>query len=734
MSLPWSAPRLVPFALFALAPIPILPAQSAAPSGPENTLVLSAFTVDARRDRGYVATNAIGATRTAVEIRNLPVSMQVFNEDFIRDQAATSLEDVVRYASNVVSSGTGAFNGDNTTFTIRGFETGYSLRNGFRRLSLVDTGNVERVEVIKGPASLLYGQIEPGGVINYITKKPVSYRTGSVKQAIGSYDLYRTELDYNQPLSKRAAFRFNGTYERSGAVEDFVDKTVVALAPSVRLELTPRTVLTLEFERTQRDIEGFRGLIPLTRRPGNYSFASAQYNLPRSFNLYNPENFSNLRYDVYGLEFTHEFNRTWQLRSAVTDSDRESTLLRTGSGLLAGPATTANPVTVNRGSLYEASGNEELFSQTDLVGTFQRGGVELKTLFGFEYRKDGFESANAGSIAARNPAPWDITNPATWSRSTPRYPTDYTLTGRATSKTEVTSYYTLQQLALRDGNLRALGGVRYDAFETKPYDEISRRAATPLEGDQVSPQLGVLYRPTPALTLYASYSESYRPYTQLKRNADGTQSVPLPQTGQGFDVGAKLDLLEGRVSGTVSWFQIERAAILRSVVNVIDPVSGLRADYDVQSGEERSQGIEADVIVTHSPGWQTLVSFSNTDAYVKSNVQNRTLEGLSLPNVPKNQAALWTKYRFSREGGKGFSLGAGLTYVGHRRALGDTTDPVFMGRYTVVDVLLGYETKLLGRATNFTLNVRNLTDEDFFKQRFDRSSPRHYLGAVRVAF
>src|SRR5687768_11053679 len=196
------------------------PAPSASSAKTDETVQLAAFTVSADDDQGYYSPAAISGTRTKTELLNLPMNLNVFTEQFIKDVAATDLVDIVTFTAGLAAAPatSGDTNGGDTTgFTLRGFGTHVPYRNGFRRLRIVDTTNISRVEVIKGPSSVLYGTAFAGGSINYVTKRPVpTRRITELALRFGSYDFKRSEIDVNLPIiPKKLAVRFVGALEDS---------------------------------------------------------------------------------------------------------------------------------------------------------------------------------------------------------------------------------------------------------------------------------------------------------------------------------------------------------------------------------------------------------------------------------------------------------------------------------------------------------------------------------------
>lgn len=217
----------------------------------DDIYILPPFEVISTRDT-YTATNAVSGTRMRMEIRDLPINLQVVTEGFIRDLGSSDLDEVLRFTSGVQSNVDNV--GNFGKFNVRGIQQTYSLRNGFRRYGPNDVGNAAQVEVVKGPASLFYGQVFPGGVVNVMTKRPLWQPFHvSLEVAAGSYDSYRTGLDVGGMVGERIAYRLNTVYDRWGSFVDFNNRKSKLIAPVVTFRPWQRLSITVEFEHLQRD-------------------------------------------------------------------------------------------------------------------------------------------------------------------------------------------------------------------------------------------------------------------------------------------------------------------------------------------------------------------------------------------------------------------------------------------------------------------------------------------------
>lgn len=725
-----------------IASIPSLRAQ-------EEVVSLSEFTVEESSVSGYRAGTALSATRTNVAIRDLPVSLQVFTEEFIADQLSSDLDDVVRFASGVTKSGAAGFTDRGTAeFTLRGFQTPFVLRNGFRRTQLVDTTNIERVEVVKGPASLLYGQIQPGGVINYVTKRPQFTAQQELNVRVGSYDLYRAQLNLTGPIGTggKLAYRLDASAGTRQAVEWFYQQDDVFVSPSLLWRPAPRTEIRFEYEHVRRDTTGPIGASPLVRLSAQDVYF---YPLPREFNIRNPNMYADRRMNTALAEVLHQFNDHFSLRSATSYAEQRQARLTGGSAEVTNfrdPSPGPIPRMVRRSTALNVNDSDNLFNQTELLGKFRPAWGELTVLSGFEYRKEETYAFSMNDPLSKELDGWNLEDPGTWTPDIAPFPEAYDVATTSRTDTEAKSAYAVLQVALLENRLRVLGGWRYDTFETSSFDVLRNVSGDPESGSRWTPQVGAIFRLTPAIGLYATYSESYLPLggsfvdrenaLRRDRNEIYTTRPYAPQIGEGFDIGVKMELLNERVTVTASTYRIDFTNIARLIQERPHPESVNLAtlDYQVQSGVERSEGFEVDFVASLTRSFQLLGGYSYMDAFVLSNDQQPQFTGLSLANAPKHMASLWGKYTWREGRWRGLSLGGGVQYVGKRRAIERDTTDFFLDSYTVVDLMAGYDTAWFGRPTSLTLSAKNVLDTFYRKTRFEIGQPLYLTGSVTIKF
>jgi iron complex outermembrane receptor protein len=648
---------------------------------------------------GYRVPNATTATKTDTPIRDIPASIQVIPQEVIRDQNATSIREVVRNVSGVTFSTSAGNRAEQ--FIARGFGAERFL-NGFREdffstRTQTELANIDRIEVLKGPASVLFGQANPSGIINFVTKQPLRDPFYNVSFTAGSFSFYRPTLDFSGPLTadRTLAYRLNIAYENAGSFRDRVQTERFFVAPTLTWQISPDTRIGLEvsYLHDARPID--RGLVVLSN--------NRVANIPFSRYLGDPERREDFNETRAAIYFDHRFNPNLSLRSALrytvsTESGIGATLQITG-----GSRNDRNfPLTDFIGDQYY----DTLTFQNDLIGKFKTGSIEHKVLFGLElsrgFRSSFSQTRSAGTI--------DIFNPSYNFTFGPFGP-------RRTSETRANSFgvYLQDQITLLE-NLKLVLGGRFDTYRS---EDIFNGDATETNAEAFSPRVGIVYQPIPEVSLYASYSRSFTPVS-----GTDVRGTPFePQRGTGYEVGVKTELSGGRLSSTLAFYDTTLSNILTEDLN--------NSDFSVQVGEQRSRGIEFDIAGKILPGWKVIATYAYTDASITKD--NTLAVGNRLNNVPRHGASLWTTYTLQAGSWKGFGFGAGMFFVGERT--GDLRNSFFVDGYTRFDATLFYE------RNNFrvALNFKNLTDIRFIegtqsRQQVIPGAPFTVLGTISYTF
>ncbi|MBE9077523.1 TonB-dependent receptor [Romeria aff. gracilis LEGE 07310] len=644
----------------------------------------------------YFVPNASSTLRTDTPIRDTPSSVQVIPQQVIEDQGATNAREVVRNAAGV-NFAESAGNRDER-FIIRGFEA-EQFRNGFRddflsSATQTELANVDRVEILKGPASILFGRAEPAGIINFVTKKPLREPFYEIAFTAGSFDFYRPTLDFSGPLTENGnlAYRLNAAYENAGSFRDGVETERFFVAPTLSWEISPDTELSLEFSYLHDTRPIDRGLVVLSD--------DEVADIPFDTFLGDPDgrlDFDETRTELY---LDHRFNSNLSLRSLIryTTSDVNGSTIE-----IDGESEDDRnfPISDTR----QDQSFETFTIQNDLIAKFDTGEIEHTLLFGLEYANTFFGSAPT----IRTGATIDIFDPSR------EFIFDESGSFDFEQSSDSIGIYLQDQIALLD-NLKLVVGGRFDTFS---QEETFDGEVTETEADAFSPRVGIVYQPIQPVSLYASYTRSFTPVSGV--NID---NEPFdPERGTGFEIGVKTEIIEDRLFSTLAFYDTTLTNVTTE-----DPDN---PNFSVQTGEQRSRGIELDVQGEILPGWNIFAGYAYTDAEVTED--NEIPVGNRLVNVPEHNFNLWTTYTLQEGDLAGLGFGAGVFYVGERA--GDLDNSFFVDDYVRVDAAIYYERENY----RFALNFKNLFDAEFIEGTAGRTevipgAPFTVLGTVSVKF
>ncbi|KAM3109754.1 TonB-dependent siderophore receptor [Phormidesmis sp. 146-33] len=673
---------------------------------PDEDAVEEEITVTGEGARGYRVPNASTATRTDTPLRDIPASIQVVPRQVLEDRNVRTINEAVETVSGVVSDFTFFGAPGLESRIIRGFSQGANdggggnLRNGFRDggfYGLRASETFEQVEVLKGPASVLFGSLEPGGVINVVTKQPLSDPYYKIALEIGNRNFYQPTIDFSGPLTsdKSVLYRLIASYQTSDGVQKFVNTNLTAIAPTLTWKLGDRTTLNLYYEY-------LRSVGDSPTLPSGLFDGSAIF--PREFFPGYPQ-FSFLEFTTqrYGYTLNHEFSDNLQIRNTIAVNNTSAVDLRAGgSQLLDNQFLVVSP---EEGFFSY----HNVFGQIDLLGKFNTGSIAHQLLVGFDYYRVNIPAS--GAFGASNIPTLDILNPNYNNIPEPIYDTNFEIVDKVRSY----GFYIQDQVTLLD-NLKLLIGGRFDWVSTVSEGDF-RNSGQERNNSAFSPRIGLVYQPSKTISLYASYSQSFQPVATFGAfNTDGEAFEPTK--GTQYETGIKADFLDGRLSATLAAYQITKTNVITP-----DPVS---PRLSIQTGEQRSRGVELDVTGRILPGWNVIASYAYTDAKVTED--NSIPVGNRLQGVPEQQASLWTTYQIQKGGLSGFGVGLGLFYVGNRQ--GNLANSFTLGNYFRTDASLFYRRDRF----NAAVNIRNLFDIDYFNVGFERGDPLTITGSISLEF
>ncbi|AEG01282.1 TonB-dependent siderophore receptor [Methylomonas methanica] len=659
----------------------------------------------------YSLPNASTATKTDTPIMETPYSIQVVPKQVLEDIQAVRSTDALDYVSGIFrSSGSDDYLDFSTrrgfnNFPVGDYRDGTPLPLGDFIVGGRDMANTERVEALKGPASLLYGMAVPGGIVNFVTKKPLATPYYSLQQQFGSYDFYRTTLDATGPVNddKTLLYRFNLAYKSANSFRDMVNSERVFVAPTVTWNISPKTQVNFELEYDTGHVVFDRGIpaVFLGTRPAD---------LPR--NRYLGEANPPTEYEslLLGVNWSHSFNENW------TFSHRFNALFA-GVDQIAAFQTMVNPSTINRfvaHSRTELQDQALFFNSINLTGYFDTWGLKHTLLLGGDYYRkhlDNFRASFTGSNTS-------IYDPVYLGPSLAQAP--YTL--KLDSQNDWFGLYLQDQIKL-PFNLSMLAGFRYDSAESSTTLNNGTPNKNPRQ-DSLTPRGGVVWQPIPELSLYGSYSENF---TGINTTGFGGSVLP-PETAQQWEFGAKTELFDQRFLATVAWYDLTKQNV--SVFNGI-------TSFNEAIGEAHSAGLEVDAKGEILPGWNMIASYAYTPEALVTQGQadqiNQRLRG-----VPRHGGSLFTSYEFQTGALQGFKLGGG-TVIRSSQHTDPTAATAILPGFATVNLLASYSWKVGGSKLTTQLNINNLLDKTYYPASFGRDSielgaPRTFMGSVRLEY
>jgi iron complex outermembrane receptor protein len=645
-----------------------------------------------------------------------PLSIEVVPKAVMQDQQAIQLSDVTKNVSSVYK-GT-SLGGFVDQFMIRGFNTSYTnYYDGYRfpQGSGLSLANAERVEVIKGAAANLYGRVEPGGMINVLTKRPQKKPYYALEQQFGSYDLYRTTADATGTLTKNdnLLYRLNVEYLNKKSFRDYAFNDRVFVAPSLTWKLSDRTQLDLDFIYSDQ-----KSLI--------------DYGVPANSQTHRPANIPISRYlGEPSTDKSHStlYNTAATLTHAITDNWKVSAKFNYVNRILDIPQTlplsSPQPFVDTTGELLRAYVDQQnnldsYFGTLDITGKFTTGIVKHKFLAGWDNYNVASTSQNYLSLAN----PINIYNPQYQPIDTSQVQKNF-----QNNNLQWNGVYFQDQITLFD-KLHILGGGRYDWMsETAGFSDQSLALASTnnsnLQNGRFNPRAGLLYQPWQWLSLYSNYIESSG---AANTNMGVNGKILQPETAEQVEAGFKTAFFEDRLTSTVAFYSLTKQ-------NMIIPIAG--TFFSEAINKARSQGIEMDIAGRISENLNLIANYTYTEAVILESNLKRVNAGNQLWNVPKNAGSLWAKYDLQQETLRGLSLGAGVFFQGQKQ--GDIANTYQLPGFGRVDALVKY--KLLAAKTTLQFNVENVLNQQYYAASLPNNiyaispgAPITFMGSVKVEF
>ena len=677
--------------------------------------------------------------RAGIKEKDLPQAIQVIGNDVIQQQQSIRLSDVVKNANGVyVGSARG---GAQESFWSRGYDmtANNMFKNGFRFNggSIPEVSSLEKVEILKGSAALLYGNVAPGGIMNMVTKIPNFTTGGEISMQAGSYNFYKPSADVYGVFNKSIAYRFNGSYENSESFRDYVTKNRYYVNPSLLFKVSTKTEITLQADYLSDD---------WTPDFGTGSIEKEIVDVPRNAYLGAKWSNGNTKQATASVLANHEFNKNWKLNfnSSFQDYDRESI----GTERIQ-PATNGD---WNRPYGRNKAVEQILANQISLNGNFTTGKIKHQLFTGIDteisnaetYTFRFFDPTTGATVTTYDSV--NIFDPNLYDAylDGPVLPSEVT----RIVKTQTNRFGIYAQDLISFGEkFKALLGLRYSYQEAKPETHnISANTITEetIRNDRAfSPKVGLIYQPTKYTTLFSSYSNSFTPNTGVDIYNNAIEPSIIDQ----YEAGIKNEFWKGKLTTNVTLYQIVNSNLAQTAE--FDANGNLNTNTNVKalSGETTSKGIEFDITYFPIDDFKVLAGYSYNDMrYTKTTgATGSFIEGDRLVRTPQHTANLSFFYTVPTGMFKNVSIGAIGNYIGDRlggwnnqvnpaypNGIRDREIPV--DGYTTIDVSLGYTWKdftLLCKLSNITNELNYTLHENY---SVNPIAPRQILTSLRYKF
>ncbi|WP_439647594.1 TonB-dependent siderophore receptor [Acinetobacter baumannii] len=616
-----------------IAQLCCIPAAFADTNNSSTTLATIKIKAQQASDQTYKVDSSSSATRSEIALQNTPQSVSVVTQKVIEDIGATRLVEALDLAGGVTRANN--FGGQGLTgFNVRGFTSGEFYRNGFPinrgYPNAPDSNTIERVDVLRGPSSSLYGRGDPGGTFNLISKTPKSEQQTTLGAQLNSEGLYRTTVDTTGtiPNAENIGYRLSVIAEGGDSYRDHVESKRYGIAPVIQWQATDATKVTFEADilRNQHPLD--RGH---TRYPTQKSFNSSPetylWETGKYYNrLYNDNNMTQLRVE-------HDLGNDWKLNAGVQYLN----------GKLHGYAVEANGIqndgeTLGRNYNYRELKWQDTDAQINLTGNFQLLGLAHTLVTGLEYENYDYKSYIIRSSGDIGSYPINIYNPVLGQP----LPELNRVTTHDRENLKTTALFVQDQIDLNE-RLSALLGLRFEHYEHDYKNLLPNTTNWNTSHDAFIPRLGLVYKASDDLSLYGNAAKSFKPNTGASRNGEGFD----PEEGTAYELGFKWQALDNMLSIDSAIFYANKENVL-----TLDPVDSA---YKVAAGEVRSRGIELNIAGQITPAWKIIGGYAYTDAEVTKD--NTLQKGTALANIPKNSFNLLNIYEFQDGPLQGLGLG-----------------------------------------------------------------------------
>ncbi|MBF7695390.1 TonB-dependent receptor [Acinetobacter rathckeae] len=640
-------------------------------------------------------TQASTATKGTLQLKDVPQTVNVIPQEILKEQAVTSVQGALQ---NVPGVGFSTGDGQRDQVSIRGFNSVYdSYVDGFRDDAMYyrDLSNTERIEVVKGPASVLYGRGSAGGLINRVTKRPTSQPLREVALMGSTIGQRRSQIDINQPITETVKARLTGAVENSGGYRDHAFLERQAVAPSVLWDISDKTKLLVQADYLHDNRLADQGF-PLDSSTGRPLALNPKVYLGPA----NVKEAANTDTEVKSATITldHQFNGVWKYHGVV--HAYTYSLDRQLPDSKYNPKTSALSIIQNRRFRNEKG----VATQQEISGKFSTASIEHNVLVGVELSHQNKNDKVFSSSVSSN---LDINNIVL-----PVWTPVSTVTPATISQNNSTNkaLYIQDLIGLND-QLKMLIGGRYDILDQKRSTFIPKtNKMTPYNRTdyKVSPRIGLVYEPVDNLSLYASYNQSFQPLSDALAVYSNLSSLKPTQT-KSYEIGTKWDITPD-YNVSLSIFNTTQNNILQA-----DPSNSQVA---VVAGEQRTKGFEISTVGQITNKLSVLAGYAYLDSKITKSVLSTVSAGNTAALSPTSSANVWVKYTFND------NWYAAIGGRAQTSQYASSANKLKLAGYTVVNASAGYSTDRY----DVGLNVNNIFDRHYYASAHGLSDQGALIG------
>lgn len=658
----------------------------------------------------YRQLSVAGATKTDSLLIDLPISARVLSAELLRDTGANTLRDALDLSSGIQRQSN--LGGLWDSYAMRGFTgdpnfgsdymvNGVNSSRGYNGVR--DNANTYAIEVLKGPASALYGRGEPGGTINILTKKPRFDNAFQMDFQLGSFQEKRIVLDLTGPLNEQFAYRLNLARESNDSSRDYLNSDKLFIAPSMLWRINDHTTLSYEIEASEQKSPFDRGVVAIKGQLGA---------IPNSRFLGEPGDgrmqVKSLGHQVF---FQHDLNSNWVLQSGLSYRDSEIQGYSTEASALQ-----ADNENLRRQRRYRDFSASDRSARIELAGKHTIAGIQHQSLFGIEHVQFADERVQLRRNPSNsNPYSINIFRPVYGKQADP-----LALSINTKENQEANALYFQDQIDW-NAQWKTLLGMRIDRYQ----QAIENRRTAALNQQSLqsnSPRVGVVYQSSPNLAFYLSAAKGFRPNSGVSIDNTAFRA----EQSHSYELGMKWENAQKNLTSTIAVFNIDKQNVLTT-----NPIN---TDFSVTAGELNSKGLELDLEGEINKNLRVAAAYAYTDAKV-SRGDNLILTGSRFPNVPRHSANVVLKQNL-QIAGHASGLGLGIQYIGERYGDVAVSSQFMLPGYTTVKLLADYR---INPQMQLNFQVNNLFNRQYYASAYSQlwvqpGSERQMHLNLRVSF